>query len=262
MLNGILNDWKEVFKYREFLKNSILKDLRTRYKGSIFGFLWTFLNPLLMLVVYSVLFSIIVRMPVDNYPIFLFSTLLAWNYFQSTIQSSSSIIVGSSNLIKKIYFPHEILPLSVVFSGLVNFIFGLFILVPALSLFGYYPNMQYIWLPLILFVQVILTIGLSFLVSSLTVFFRDLEHMLTIFLSALFYITPVLFPITMVPEEYRWIFDWNPMVFLMSAYRDIFYYNQQPDFSALISIGLGSIIFMIISQIIFKRNKHKFIEEI
>lgn len=261
-MTNILNDWKEIYRYREFLKNSVSKDLRTRYKGSFFGFLWTFLNPLLMLVVYSILFSIIVRMQVENYPIFLFSSLLAWNFFSSSVQTSSSIIVSSSNLIKKIYFPHEILPLSVVFGGLMNFLYGLIILIPALAIFGYYPNINYIWLPLILLIQVILTIGFSFLISSLTVFFRDLEHILTIFISALFYLTPVLFPISMVPEQYRWLFNWNPLGLLMSSYRDVFYYNQQPDLFALLIIGIISIIFLLLSQSVFRKMKYKFIEEI
>jgi lipopolysaccharide transport system permease protein len=261
-MKDLLNDWKEVYRYREFLKNSVSKDLRTRYKGSIFGFLWTFLNPMLMLIVYSVLFSIIIKMPVDNYPIFLFSALLAWNFFLGSIQNSSSVIVGSTNLIKKIYFPLEILPLSVVLGGLMNFLYGLLILIPALSLFGYYPNINYIWVPFLMLIQLILLIGFSFLVSSLTVFFRDLEHMLVIILQALFYITPVLFPISMVPEKYHWLFVWNPVGVLMLSYRDIFYYNKTPDIVSLCYIAIGSVIFLVCSQLIFRKLKYKFIEEI
>jgi ABC-2 type transport system permease protein len=201
-------------------------------------------------------------MPVDNYPIFLFSTLLSWNFFQSTIQSSASVIVSSNNLIKKIYFPHEILPISVVLGGLMNYLYGLLILIPALSIFGYYPNINYLWLPVLLIIQLILIMGFSFLVSSLTVFFRDLEHMLVIFLTALFYITPVLFPISMVPVEYHWLFKWNPVGILMSSYRDIFYYAKTPDIISLCYIGVGSLIFLLCSQLIFRKMKYKFIEEI
>ncbi|WP_151733825.1 ABC transporter permease ['Paenibacillus yunnanensis' Narsing Rao et al. 2020] len=258
----MINDWIDVYNYREFLKNSVSKDLRTRYRGSVFGFLWTFLNPLLMLVVYSVLFSIVVRMQVDNYPLFLFSTLLSWNFFSTTILSGSSIIVNSGNLIKKIYFPHEILPISVVMGGLVNYIYGLVILIPALSIYGYYPNTNYIYLPLILLIQVILTLAITFLVSSLTVFFRDLEHMLVIIVNALFYLSGVLFPLSTVPERARWLFDFNPIAMLMASYRDVFYYNQTPDMFTLSMIGLFSFVLLIVAQRIFAKLKFRFIEEI
>lgn len=258
----MINDWIDIYKYREFLKNSVSKDLRTRYRGSVFGFLWTFLNPLLMLVVYSVLFSIVVRMQVDNYPLFLFSTLLSWNFFSNSILSGSSIIVGSGNLIKKIYFPHEILPISIVMGGLVNYIYGLVILIPALCFYGYYPNIYYLYLPLILIIQVVLTLAITFLVSSLTVFFRDLEHMLVIIVNALFYLSGVLFPLSTVPEKARWLFYYNPVAMLMNSYRDVFYYNQMPDVFSLSMIGLFSVVLLIISQRIFARLKFRFIEEI
>lgn len=258
----MINDWKEIFRYREFLKNSVSKDLRTRYRGSFFGFLWTFLNPLLMLIVYSILFSIVVRMNVENYPVFLFCTLLSWNFFQSSILTSASVIVGSGNLIKKIYFPHEILPLSVVIGGLFNYLFGLIILIPALMIFGYYPNINYIYLPVVLIIQMILTLAISFLVSSLTVFFRDLEHILVILLNALFYLTPVLYPVDTVPEKIQWIFNLNPVAILMSAYRDIFYYNLVPDLMSLLKIALGSVILLILSHKLFSKLKYKFSEEI
>lgn len=258
----MFKDWIDIYKYREFLKNSVSKDLRTRYRGSVFGFLWTFLNPLLMLVVYSVLFSIVVRMQVDNYPLFLFSTLLSWNFFANSILSGSSIVVGSGNLIKKIYFPHEILPISVVMAGLVNYLYGLVILIPALCIYGYYPNVHYVYLPLILLIQVILTLAITFLVSALTVFFRDLEHMLAIIVNALFYLSGVLFPLSQVPEEARWLFYNNPIALLMASYRDVFYYGRTPDLQSLLFIGLSSILLLFISQRVFTKLKFRFIEEI
>ncbi|WP_261302650.1 ABC transporter permease [Paenibacillus andongensis] len=258
----MLHEWKEIYKYREFLKNNVSKDLRTRYKGSFFGFLWTLLNPLLMLIVYSTLFSIIVKMPVDNYPIFLFCTLLSWNFFQSSIQSSSSVIINSGNLIKKIYFPHEILPISVVTGGLVNYLLGLIVLLPALIIYGYYPNINYIWLPVIIIIQFIFTLAISFFVSALTVFFRDIEHMLNIFLSALLYLTPVLYPISMIPKKYVWLFNWNPMAILVTSYRQVFYYNESPNLISLFIIGLVSILLLVLSQRYFMKMKEKFIEEI
>ncbi|MRN54365.1 ABC transporter permease [Paenibacillus monticola] len=258
----MINDWIDIYKYREFLKNSVSKDLKTRYRGSVFGFLWTFLNPLMMLVVYSILFSIVVRMNVENYPLFLFSTLLSWNFFSGSILGSSSVIVGSANLIKKIYFPHEVLPISIVLGGLVNYIYGLVILIPALCIYGYYPNVYYLYLPLILLVQVILTLAISLIVSSLTVFFRDLEHMLIIIMNALFYLSGVLFPLTAVPEKVRWIFSYNPIAIMMDSYRDVFYYNKMPDMFSISMLGLFSLVLLVVAQRIFAKLKFRFIEEI
>ncbi|SFE86291.1 ABC-2 type transport system permease protein [Paenibacillus algorifonticola] len=258
----MLNVWKDIYQYREFLKNNVSKDLRTRYRGSIFGFLWTFLNPLFMLVVYSTLFSIIIKMPVDNYPIFLFCTLLAWNNFQSSVQSSASIIVNSGNLIKKVYFPHEILPISVVTGGLINYLYGLVILIPALIIFGYMPNLNYLWLPVIIIIQFIFTLAISFIVSALNVYFRDLEHMLNIFLMAFLYLTPVLYPQTMIPEKYQWLFNWNPMAILVTAYRNVFYYNEPPATAQLFILGFISVVLLLFSQLYFKKVKVKFNEEI
>lgn len=258
----MLHDWKEIYKYREFLKNNVLKDLRTRYKGSFFGFLWTLLNPLLMLIVYSTLFSIILKMPVDNYPIFLFCTLLSWIFFQSTVQTSSSIIVNSGNLIKKVYFPHEIMPISVVLGGLLNYLFGLVVLIPALIMYGYYPNIHYLWLPVLILIQFIFTLAISFFVAALTVFFRDMEHMLNIFLSALLYLTPVMYPLSMIPDKYLWLYNWNPMAILISSYRSVFYYNESPNGILLLIIGVISILLLALSHYYFIKMKDKFIEEI
>lgn len=261
MIARLLDDWKAVYRYREFLKNTVAKDLRTRYKGSILGFLWTFVSPLLMLVVYSTLFSVIIRMPVDHYPIFLFCTLLSWNYFSSAVQSSSSIIVASGNLIKKIYFPLEILPISVVTGGLINYLYGLIILIPALVLYGYYPNIHYLWLPVIIAIQFVFTLALAFLFSALTVFFRDLEHILSIVLMAWLYLTPVLYPVSLIPEEYQYLFGLNPMSVIINSYRDIFYYNQAPD-SSLLVFGILAVGLLVLSHAYFSKVKFRFVEEI
>ncbi|KZE70490.1 hypothetical protein AV654_06290 [Paenibacillus elgii] len=258
----MFNQWKEIYQYREFLKNNVSKDLRTRYKGSFLGFLWTFLNPILMLIVYSTLFSVIIKMDVKDYPIFLFCTLLSWNFFQTTLQSSSSIIVLSGNLIKKVYFPQEILPISIMAGGLINYLYGLLVLIPALIIFGYYPDIHYIWLPIIIVIQSILILACAFFISALTVFFRDLEHMLSIFLTALLYLTPVLYPITMVPEEFRWLFSWNPMATIITSYRDVFYYHRAPAWDSLLLIGICSLCLLFLTQYYFHRLKGKFIEEI
>ncbi|MFE5324206.1 ABC transporter permease [Paenibacillus sp. NPDC056579] len=252
----------EIYNYRQMLKSLVLTDLRTRYKGSVMGFLWTFLNPLLLLAIYSVVFSFIMRQNIENYPMFLFCAILPWTFFSSSIQSSAGIIMRNSNLVKKIYFPREILPLSVIIAGVINYLFGLVILIPSLLLTGVQINISLIAFPLILFIQTLLTLGIGLIVSAMNVYFRDLEHIIAIVLQAAFYITPIIFPISMVPEQFQALFSLNPMTEIIQAYRNIFYYGTMPDFMHLSLYLLYSIIVLVVGWIIFNKLQKSFAEEI
>ena len=130
----------EVYAYRSMLWSMIVSDLRTRYKGSVLGFLWTFMNPLLLLLVYMLVFSTVMRIKLTNYAVYLFIGLLAWNVFANSVQSASSVIVRQASMVKKIYFPRAILPLAIVGGSVMNYLFSLAILIPLLLLFGYYPS--------------------------------------------------------------------------------------------------------------------------
>lgn len=253
---------KEVYRYRQMLKSMVLTDLRTRYKGSVLGFLWTFINPLLMLVIYSFVFSAIMRMNIENYPMFLFVAILPWIFFQSTIQSSAGIIVRNSSLVKKIYFPREILPISVTVAGLINYLFGLIILIPALLIFGIPLTESLIFFPLVLLIQFFITLGISFIVAGLNVFFRDIEHILSIILQLTFYITPIIYPVTMVPERYQYIFVVNPLSSIFEAYRNIFFSGVFPDINLLLVYSLISLFILIFGWWIFHILQKKFAEEI
>ena len=169
---------KEIYQYREMLKNMVKKDLRTRYKGSVLGFLWTFVNPLLQLVVYTVIFSNIMRMNIDKFHMFLFVALLPWIFFSTSLQVSTTSVIANKELVKKIYFPRTILPLSVVVANLMNFIFSFAILFPALIISGIGISSAVIWIPLVLLVEFELALAFSILFAGLNVYFRDLEHLL------------------------------------------------------------------------------------
>ncbi len=258
----IISELQELYQYREMLKNLVRKELRSRYKGSVLCFMWTFLNPLLMLVVFSILFSTVMRINVEKYTMFLFCALLPWNFFQSSVQAAASSIVGNGGLIKKIYFPTVILPLALVVSGVVSFLLSLFILIPALLI----NNIPLVWpvlsLPLVLLVEFIFTLGLALLVSSINVYFRDVEHITSITLLAWFYLTPVLYPETLIPAQYLCLFKINPMTVIILAFRDIFFLGRWPDFTALAQVGLASVLFLLISYTIFHYLKKRFAEEI
>lgn len=252
----------ELTNYRQMIKSMVLSDLRTRYKGSVLGFLWTFLNPLLMLLVYTIVFSTIMRFDMPNYTIYMFIGLLPWMNFSSSILGSASVIIRNSNLIKKIYFPHEVLPLSTVLGGIVNYLFGLIIMVAAIFISGMSMSVHAFYFPIILFLQFLLTYALTLLFSSLNVYFRDLEHILGAIVMAWFYFTPIIYPATMIPEKYQFIFNINPMKPIVESLQDIFYYHRSPVFGTLLQSLVYNLVLLVVSWVIFRKLSRRFAEEV
>lgn len=252
----------EVWNYREMLWSLILSELRTRYKGSFLGFLWTFVNPLLMLLVYTFIFSEIMRVKIPHYSLFIFIGLLAWNLFATSVQSSSNVIVRQGPLVKKLYFPREVLPLSVVGGGVINYLFSLVILIPFLLLNGYYPTLNWLYLPLILLLETIFSLGLSLSLSSLTVYLRDIEHMLGTFLMLWFYLTPVVYSLSILPPFVGQLLKLNPMTDVVLGFQSIFYYNQSPHWKMLLYGFLVSVVLLIFGWWLFLRLNRRFAEEV
>ncbi|WP_394884861.1 ABC transporter permease [Clostridium butyricum] len=257
-----MNGLKELYDYREMLSNLVKKDLRTRYKGSVLGFLWTFVNPLLQLVVYTMVFSVIMKVNVDKFYIYLFIALVPWIFFTSSVQGSASSIIANKDLIKKIYFPRIIIPISIVNAAFMNMIFSMVVVFIALIISGIGVSEYIIMLPIILGIEYLFTLGFSFIVSALNVYFRDLEHILGIVIMAWFYVTPIVYTSDMVPSDYSWILNFNPMVPIMQVYRDILYYKQMPDFNGLGIIIISSVIMIIIGYCIFQKLQRNFVEEL
>ncbi|NPV26676.1 MAG: ABC transporter permease [Firmicutes bacterium] len=254
--------FKEIYQYREMLRNLVAKELQARYKGSVLGFLWTFFNPLLMLIVYSLVFSYVMRMNIENYTMFLFVALLPWNYLANSVLQGASSLVQNAGLVKKVYFPREVLPLAILCTNLVNYVLSLFILIPALLVFKVKITMTVMAFPAVLIVETVFVAGLVLLVAVANVYFRDLEHITGVFMSAWFFLTPVLYPTSLVPEEVRSIFTLNPVAPLMEAYRDIFFYGNWPDWASLGRLGIESLILFVISLVVFDRLQRSVAEEI
>lgn len=258
----MIKEIKEVYLYREMLKNLVKKDLRTRYKGSMLGFLWTFVNPLLQLMVYTVIFSTIMRMNIDKFYIFLFVALLPWIFFSTSLQVSTTSIIANKELVKKIYFPRIVLPLSVVTANLMNFIFAFAILFPALLISGIGITKAIIWLPVVMIIEFIIALAFSILFAGLNVYFRDLEHLLGIGLMAWFYFTPIVYPLDMIPANLLRFFKLNPMLYIITAFRDILYYGKTPDLIKLGITLLVGLLMLALSCMAFNRLQKNFAEEI
>ena len=198
-----MNFFRSLYEYRELLKTSISKDVRGKYKNSVLGVIWSFLNPLLQIAVYAIVFPLIMRSNLPNYTVFLCCGLIPWNFFSTATSRTSFTMIENGNIIKKVYFPREILPLSVVTSEAINFIISTIIILAFVLGYGMGLSKYIIFYPLILIVQYFLLIGISFIVSSVTVYFRDLQHFIGIALQLLFYATPIVY----APDSIHKIFN-------------------------------------------------------
>ena len=258
-----MNTIKEIYAYRHMITSLVRKDLRGRYKGSVLGFMWTFINPLLQLMVYTVVFSTILKSNIDKYYLFLFVALIPWLFFSTSLTGGAGCILSQKGMITKIYFPREVIPISHVTSGLVNMILC-FIVVFAVVLFsGVTINpVALLYLPLIFMIEYILALGVTFFASSITVYFRDFEHILGIISMAWMYMTPIMYSVDIIPTDLRPLFMLNPMTSIIIAYRDILYYGKVPDLVTLFNALVLGVIVLAIGIIVFTKLKKQFAEEL
>lgn len=254
--------FKNLYEYRELLKSSIKKDIGGKYKNSVLGVLWSFLYPLLQIAVYAIVFPLIMRSNMENYTVFVCCGLIPWNFFSTAISRSSFTMIENGNILKKVYFPREILPISVVTSEAVNFVISTIIILAFVLGTGMGLTWYVIFYLVILLIQYILLIGISLFVSSITVYFRDLQHFIGIALQLLFYATPIVYATNIIPESYQWILRLNPMTFIIDGYRSIFYYQQQPDFISLGITLLVSLILCVVGYLLFSKLQKRFAEEL
>ena len=254
--------FKELYQYRELLKTNVKKEIRGKYKGSVLGVLWSFLNPLLMVAVYAIVFPYLMRSTQEHYLIFLITGIIPWIFFTTVVTSGCNCVWINGGIIKKVYFPREILPLSVVLSALVNFLISCIIILIFVIFGGIGVSVQILWLPVIAIIQSALSLGLLFILSAINVYVRDIEYIVQFIMNLLFYATPIVYNITMIPERFRWILYLNPMAHFLDAYRAIFYSKTMPDLKSLGIIGIISFLVLIIGYKIFKKLENGFAEEV
>lgn len=252
---------REIWDYREMISSLVRRDLRGRYKGSVLGFFWTFLNPLLQLVVYTFVFSTIMRAGIEDYYLFLFVALVPWTYFSTSVSGGSGCITGQQNLVNKIYFPREVLPISHVLSQLINMLLSFLVVIFVLLVSGKGVNLGIWWyLPLIVLQETLLAFGLTMLVSAVTVYFRDMQFLLNVLMMAWQFMTPVMYTVDMVPERLQGLFYLNPMTPIIVAYRDLFYYKQAPELQTFIMGTVMGVVMLVIGWVTFGKLKRRFAE--
>lgn len=254
--------FKELFAYREMIVMLVRRELRGRYKGSVLGFLWTFLNPLLQFAVYAVVFSTIMRFDsIPKYYVYLFVAFIPWFFLSAAIPQGATCIQSQSNLVEKIYFPRMVLPISTVFTAFANMLLSELVVFAVLVFSGFGLSVYMLALPVVWFIQLLLVLGIVLIVSALTVYFRDLAHILDIAVMAWFYLTPVVYPPEAVPERLAFLLNLNPMTGIVDSYRKILYYRCWPDFSTMLlalAVGLAAVA---VGAVVFQRLQRGFAEE-
>lgn len=254
---------KELYAYREMVFSLVRRDLKGRYKGSILGFLWTFLNPLLQLIVYTLVFSIIMKSDIKDFHIFLFVALVPWIFFATCVSNGAGIIWREQDLVKKIYFPRQVLPIAFVTSQFVNMLLSFLIVILILFISGRVIKIDIlIYLVLVLCIEYILALGMTFLISAITVYLRDLEHLLGILIIAWQFLTPIMYSENVIPKRLMPIFYLNPMTPIIITYRDILYYTRIPRLEFLIYGGIFSLLILVVGWKVFNVFQKYFAEEL
>lgn len=244
------------------LRQLVSREMKLLYKRSLLGIAWTLISPLLQLAALAFVFQVVIPVEVPNYASFVFCGLLVWNWFQSAMFQSTGSIVANASLVRQPRFPSAILPVVTVTVGFIHFLLALPILIIFLMIDGVHIKSVALLLPLLQLIQSCFTITLGYFLSALNVTFRDTQHILNVVLLFLFYLTPVFYSIDGVPDEYLFIYNFNPMSCLISAYRSILLDGIYPDFHAILRILVCTLILLPISYQYFKYQSCKFSEEL
>ncbi len=257
-LKDIITKLEKLISYRELLRNLISRNLEVKYKYSIFGFLWSLLNPLCTLSIYTIAFSYILKVKVENFPIFLMCGLLPWSYFTTSLSMSTLSIINNRNLVQKVYFPREILPISVVLTCLIEFLLTFIILIPGLFFFNTTLSTTILYIPFLVLIETIFIIGGALLFSSLTVYLRDVKYLLDVLLKLWFWMTPIVYPLLMVPESFKQVILLNPMATFIIAYRNLLLEASIPSPAMWLKLSVTSVISLIIGYLVFQRCERNF----
>ncbi|CDB89139.1 putative uncharacterized protein [Clostridium sp. CAG:253] len=259
----MLETLKEVFRYREMIYSMVRRDLRGRYKKSALGFLWTFINPLCQIVIYTVVFSVIMRAGIEKFYLYLIVAMIPWIFFSSSITGGSMSIVSQQDMVKKIYFPRLVLPISYVTSCFVNMLFCFVIIFLVIFVSGTGISLvPLLFLPITMLLEYFFALGLAMIVSACTVYVRDLEHILGVITMAWIYLTPIMYTMDIVPERLRFVFYMNPMTYIVNLYRAILYYKTVP---GLLDLGISfivALVAMVVGMLVFDRLQRGFVEEL
>jgi lipopolysaccharide transport system permease protein len=260
-MRPMVRHFRELYQYRGLLLSLVQRELKARYRGSVLGFFWTFLNPTLQMLVYALVFGWMQKNAIPSYPYFMFVGMLPWIWFSSSVGGGASSISDRRDLLTKVRFPAQVLPSTVVATNLLNYILSLPLMVGLGLIFHVWPTWHVVAFPLIVFTQLVFTMAVVYVLSAVNVTFRDLQHIVLNILMMWFFITPVLYKLSAIDERYRhWLLIANPMAVLVTSYQAVFYEHRLPDAMPLAALLLVSIGLLWAASRLFEARREDFAE--
>jgi len=247
---------------RDLFRELIARDLKLRYKRSVMGIAWTLLNPLTELLILFVIFGAVLPLNIPNYAAFLFTGILAYGWFQNSLYFATNAIVGNRELVRQPGFPVLILPVVTVASNLIHFLLALPILFVLLVSSGVTVTWALLALPVVILLEFMLTLSLAYFVATFHVRFRDTQYLLRVLLQLTFYLTPVFYEASAIPEPFQWLYRLNPMVFLVESYRSVLIGGQFPAPGNTVIMTLGTAGLLFVGLRVFMRTSHRFVDEL
>jgi lipopolysaccharide transport system permease protein len=251
---------KDIWQHRSLIIELTRREVKLRYRGTWLGFFWSLLNPLIMTVVYTVIFSYILKINIPNYSVFLFCALLPWNWFNESINTGTDCFVSRPAFVRDAIFPTGILPISTISVSMMHYIFALPILLIAVLAYRVPIGWSLVALPVIMAVQYLFSLGIIYILGTFNVFFRDLRYIVQNMILALFFLTPIMYDISNIPSHVELIFKLNPMEHIINDYRLIFYYNTWPDWGDTGIIVAISLVLIVLGVWAFETHRESFAE--
>lgn len=250
----------ELWAYRELLGFFVWRDIKVRYKQTALGALWAILQPLLTMVVFSLFFGKLASMPSDGvpYPIFSFAALVPWTFFANALASSSNSLVGSANLLRKIYFPRLIIPLGAVFAGVVDFFLAFLVLLAMMAAYGIMPTANIVWLPFLLILSVAAALAVGLWLSALNVQYRDVRHTVPFLVQLWLFATPIAYPSSLLAEKWRIVYALNPMVGVVDGFRWALLDTETMPGPTLLASSLATVVLLVAGLMYFRRMERTF----
>jgi ABC-type polysaccharide/polyol phosphate export permease len=263
----LFSNLANLLRYRGLISSLVARELKARYRGSVFGFLWSFINPLLLLLIYSFVFTTVIPNQVEGvqpYALFMFCGILPWTWFATSLSDGAGSLLAGGNLIKKVLFPAEVLPIVSVVANMVHFFFGLTILVVFLLVYRHYPSpSDLIWFPVAVIVELIFATALALLLSALSVHFRDIRDILANVLTLWFFATPIIYPwFQPNVQRFHLLFNVNPFTHLAIAYQEILFFGRIGHWRWLLALGAASIALFLVCYWVFDRLRDSFAEAV
>ncbi|MFP5595095.1 ABC transporter permease [Kluyvera sp. 142486] len=255
-MNLFIND---IFKYRQVLRQLIHQQITMRYRRTFFGFLWTLLNPLLNMTIIAVVFSFVMKFQVNDYAIFLFAAMIPWTIFSNSMNFGSSSLILNESLFKKIYLPKQLFVISVVVTTLIDSFLSTICLFVIALIIGAKISIALLFLPAAFLLLTMFVLGLAFILSIVTVYFRDIQHLIVVFLQAMYFATPIIYPIEAIPSKLHFIFHWNPIYYFIELFRAPIYLGEMPSIPTLIICVVLAFVSLICGVYFFMRNEAKVI---